>query len=178
MSLSAPALQAPMAHRLEKHPLTVPRCATSIPMLYHRTQLHKKRFPSFLLPLPFSLPCDHLDTAVLPQASPRVSPGRRGAPSTHQGSTASPGEPFLALAARWLALLACAAAQGPLPAPALSLMDDLVQLLHYHSPRVPAATGECALSSCPATEVTHKMLPARVLSAAARLFCHPLSYES
>lgn len=75
----------------------------------------------------------------------------------HQGSTASPGEPFLASAARWLALFACAAAQGPLPAPALALMDDLVQLLYYHAARMPVAT-DCTLSSCPTIEVTASRL--------------------
>lgn len=51
----------------------------------------------------------------------------------------SPGAEALSCAAHWLAVLTCAAAQGPLPAPALALMSDLVQLLYYYSPPASSA---------------------------------------
>ena len=74
-------------------------------------------------------------------AQPQASPGKRGAAASQAGSAASPGEPVLAAAGRWLALLACACAQGPLPPAALSLMNDLVQLLFYHATPKHAANG-------------------------------------
>ena len=79
-------------------------------------------------------------TATHAHLQEKAFPSSKQATAAFQaGSTTSPGKPTLASAGRWLALLACAAAQGPLPPAALFLLNALVQLLYYHSTPPPGA---------------------------------------
>ncbi len=93
------------------------------------------------------------------QASPQPSPGRRPGSAHAPASTASPGAPILAAAARCLALLACAAAQQPLPPAGLALMSDLVQLLFYHAPPATADAAESTQPSSPLIAVSAQSSP-------------------
>ena len=65
-----------------------------------------------------------------PDSSPPESP--RTPPPPKRGSTTSPGQEALATGARWLAALVCCQHKAALAADALSLVNDLVQLLYYH----------------------------------------------
>lgn len=88
-----------------------------------------------------------------------ASPGRREQTAPKRGSTVSPGVEALAFAARWLALLSCALAQRPLPAHALELMNDLVQLLYYHGPPAadaPQGTNDRGRSGSPLVQVSKR----------------------
>jgi len=65
-----------------------------------------------------------------PDSSPPDSP--RTPPPPKRGSTTSPGQEALTAGGRWLAILVCCHHKTGLDAGALSLINDLVQLLYYH----------------------------------------------
>lgn len=95
-----------------------------------------------------------LTSFICRQVSAPAPLGRREQTAPKRGSTVSPGNEALASAARWLALLSCAMAQRPLPAHALELMSDLVQLLYYHGTDAPQGTNDRGRSSSPLVQVS------------------------
>ena len=69
-----------------------------------------------------------------PDSSPPDSP--RTPPPPKRGSTTSPGQETLAAAGRWLTVLVCSHHTSGLLGDALSLLNDLMQLLYYHGSSV------------------------------------------